>query len=321
MAIVCHMTPDGDALGASLCLCHTLRNMGLRADVITPDQPPKTLAFLPGAREVTVASYQTDRARRLLDAADVVCCLDFNDLKRIDRLAPAVDGTAATRIVIDHHLNPAIEADLLISHPEKSSTCLLLFMLLEAAGMDCFVNEVAATCCCAGMMTDTGNFAYNANDPDIYHVLERLMQRGVDKNALYDRLFNTNSLARLRIMGYCQYARMHVMPEHRCAIITLSLDELHEFGYSRGDTEGLVNIPLSIPGIVYSIYLREDEPAYVKVSMRSKGAFSVKELCENYFGGGGHHNAAGGEVHDTLEVALARVLDMVEIISAENKKQ
>ena len=316
VAIVCHMTPDGDALGSSLCLCHTLRNMGLRADVVTPDQPPRTLSFLPGAREITVASYQQERARRILDAANVVFCLDFNDLKRIDRLAPMVDATNAKRIVIDHHLNPSIEADLLVSHPEKSSTCLLLYMILEAAGFAEFINTDAATCCCAGIMTDTGNCAYNANDPDLYIVLGNLMKLGVDKNALYDRLFNSNTLSRLRIMGYCQYERMHLLEKHHCALITLSLDEAREFGYNKGDTEGLVNIPLSIPGVVYSIYLRQDEENYVKVSMRSKGDFSVKELCEQHFGGGGHHNAAGGELHCSLTEAVSRVLALVEEVSA-----
>lgn len=311
VAIVCHMTPDGDALGSSLCLMHTLRAMGKHATVISPDAFPRSLAFLPGAQEVAVATYHHERARYALLNANLVFCLDFNDLKRIDRLAPHVEAAKCPRIMIDHHLNPVMEADIAISHPEKSSTCQLLFEILQATGMDRFAGTAAATCCCAGMMTDTGNFAYNANDPGIYLVQAALMERGVDRETLYNRLFNTNSLTRIRLMGYCQYAKMQVMPEHQCAIITLSREEAQEFGYAKGDTEGLVNIPLSIPGIVYSVYLRQDEEDYVKVSMRSKGDFSVKLLCERYFGGGGHHNAAGGEIHAPIDEALNRVLDIL----------
>ena len=308
IAIVCHMTPDGDALGSSLCLMHTLRALGKHTVAVTPDAPPRNLTFLPGASEITVASYHSERAKYTFLNADLIICLDFNDLKRIDRTAPLVQAASAPIVMIDHHLNPVINGAVNFSHPEISSTCALLYLVLEAAGLDQFIGKDAATCCCAGMMTDTGNFAYNANDPQLYRILSQLMQRGVDKNELYNRLFNTNSLGRIRIMGYCQYARTHVLPEHRCAIITLSLDECRDFGYAKGDTEGLVNVPLSIPGVVYSIFLRQDEPHYVKISMRSKGNFSVKQLCEQHFGGGGHLNAAGGEVHASLDEALAQVL-------------
>lgn len=311
IAIVCHMTPDGDALGSSLCLMHTLRAMGKNVTVITPDAFPRTLAFLPGAHDISVATYQHERSRHALHNADLLFCLDFNDLKRIDRLATLVEASRCPHIMLDHHLNPAIEADISVSNPQKSSTCLLLFELLQATGMDVFVGKDAATCCCAGMMTDTGNFAYNANDPDIYPVLAALMARGVDKDTLYNKLFNTNSLTRIRLMGYCQYAKTHVMTNHHCAIITLSRKESQEFGYNKGDTEGLVNVPLSIPGIIYSIYLRQDEENYVKVSMRSKGSFSVKDLCEKHFGGGGHHNAAGGEVHGSLDEAFNQVIALL----------
>ncbi|MCM1349330.1 MAG: DHH family phosphoesterase [Firmicutes bacterium] len=311
IAIVCHMTPDGDALGSSLCLMHALSAMGKRAMVITPDAPPKTLSFLPGFNDITVASYHPERARLSFLHADLIFCLDFNDLKRIDRTAPMVEQASAPIVVIDHHLNPVLTPEVLISHPEESSTCVLLYQVLQQLGLTRFVNTDAATCCCAGMMTDTGNFSYNANSPALYRIVAELLEKGVDKNQLVDRLFNTNTLSRLRIMGFCQYARMHVMPEHHCAVITLSLDEAREFGYTKGDTEGLVNIPLSIPGIIYSIYLRQDEENYVKVSMRSKGSFSVKHLCEKHFNGGGHLNAAGGEIYAPIDRAFTRILDIL----------
>lgn len=311
VVVTCHMTPDGDALGASLCMVHVLLSMGKFATVVVPDCPPQNLMFLPGSSHVVVASCRPERAESLLNDADLVVLLDFNDLKRIDRMAPMVEASKAKRVVIDHHLNPSIKADVLISRPDVSSTCALLYQVLESIGLERRISREAAECCCTGMMTDTGNFSYNSNDPQLYRILERLVAKGVDKDAIYTRLFNTNTESRVRLMGYAQSRKMQILPEHQVAVIALSREELDEFGYKRGDTEALVNLPLSIPGITYSIFLREDEPGYVKVSMRSKGNFSVKEICEAHFGGGGHVNASGGEMRAPLEEVLQRVIDVL----------
>lgn len=311
VVVTCHMTPDGDALGASLCMVHVLLSMGKFATVVVPDCPLQNLMFLPGSSHVVVASCRPERAESLLTDADLVVLLDFNDLKRIDRMAPMVEASKAKRVVIDHHLNPSIKADVLISRPDVSSTCALLYQVLESIGLERRISREAAECCCTGMMTDTGNFSYNSNDPQLYRILERLVAKGVDKDAIYTRLFNTNTESRVRLMGYAQSRKMQILPKHQAAVIALSREELDEFGYKRGDTEALVNVPLSIPGITYSIFLREDEPGYVKVSMRSKGNFSVKEICEAHFGGGGHVNASGGEMRAPLEEVLQRVIDVL----------
>lgn len=311
VVVTCHMTPDGDALGSSLCMVHVLLSMGKFATVVVPDCPPQNLMFLPGSSHIVVASCRPERAESLLSDADLVVMLDFNDLKRIDRMAPMVEASKAKRVVIDHHLNPSIKADVLISRPDVSSTCALLYQVLESVGLERRISREAAECCCTGMMTDTGNFSYNSNDPQLYRILERLVAKGVDKDAIYTRLFNTNTESRVRLMGYAQSRKMQILPEHQAAVIALSREELDEFGYKRGDTEALVNVPLSIPGITYSIFLREDEPGYVKVSMRSKGSFSVKEICEAHFGGGGHVNASGGEMRAPLEEVLQRVIDVL----------
>lgn len=312
--IVCHMTPDGDALGSSLCLWQMLTAMGKSAVVITPDMPPQNLMFLPGSDKILAASCHTVRASSLVSKADVVFCLDFNDFMRIDRMRPMLEQTNALTIMIDHHLNPIAKVDILISHPEEPSTCSLLYTLAYKAGWTKeWLDTDGASCCYTGMMTDTGNFSYNSNHPHLYTIIADLVEKGVDKDAIYNRVMNTNTQQRLRIMGYAQYAKMELMPRHRCALITLSREELDEFSYSKGDTESLVNVPLSIPGVVYSIYLREDEPNFVKVSMRSRGEFSVKEICETYFGGGGHHNAAGGEIHTSLSEAVTKLLAILPL--------
>lgn len=312
--IVCHMTPDGDALGSSLCLWHMLTAMGKSAVIITPDMPPQNLMFLPGSDKIVAASCHPVRSATLITKADVVFCLDFNDFMRIDRMRPMLEQTKALTIMIDHHLNPVGKVDILISRPEEPSTCSLLYTLAHKAGWtEKWLDTDGATCCYTGMMTDTGNFSYNSNHPHLYTIIADLVQKGVDKDAIYNRVMNTNTSQRLRIMGYAQYAKMELIPQHRCALITLSREELDEFSYSKGDTESLVNVPLSIPGVVYSIYLREDEPDFVKVSMRSRGEFSVKEICETYFSGGGHHNAAGGEIRTSLSEAVTKLLAILPL--------
>ncbi len=311
IAITCHMGPDGDAIGSSLCLAATLREMGKKATVITPDMMPDNLSFLPGYHTVVIGSAQPERAAKIFAEADLICLLDFNDFHRIDRLAPMVLASRASRLMIDHHLNPVAEVDVMVSKPDRSSTCSLLYALLMAMGYENFITRQAATCCCAGMMTDTHNFAFNANNPADYLIMARIVGKGVNKNKLYEHLFEVESEGRIRLMGYAGFAKMEILNGRHGALTTLSRDELDTFHYQRGDTEALVNRPLNIPGIVYSIYLREDSKDYVKVSMRSRGSFSVKEICQRYFNGGGHVNASGGEFHGSLTQAVERIRELL----------
>lgn len=312
--VVCHMTPDGDALGSSLCLWQMFTAMGKRAIVVTPDMPPQNLMFLPGADNIVVASCHPRRAASLLQKTDVIFCLDFNDYARVDRMGAMLSESPAYKIMIDHHLNPVAKVDMLISCPGEPSTSSLVYCIAHQAGwVERYLSREGAECCYTGMMTDTGNFSYNSDYPHLYTIVADLVARGVDKDAIYDKVMNTRCLRQIRIMAYAQYAKLEIIPEHRCALITLSREELDEFGYTKGDTESLVNVPLSIPGVVYSVYLREDEPDYVKVSMRSKGAFSVKDICEAHFGGGGHLNAAGGEMHASLSETVTRLLEILPL--------
>lgn len=294
------MSPDGDALGSSLALYHILQAMGKSVRVVTPDAPPRNLTFLPGADNIIVASQIPDVAERTLAAADIIICLDFNDLHRIDRVAPMIEASQARRIVVDHHLDFAMDADIVLSDPSSSSTCALLYHLIIAAGLEQAMGFDAATAIYTGMMTDTGNFSYNSNSPDLYILIARLLAMGIDKDAIYRRAWNESSEARLRICGYAISEKMEILPGRRVALITLSADELKAHGYSRGDTESLVNQPLQIPGIECSIFLREDREGFVKISMRSVGEFPVNRVCADHFGGGGHLNAAGGEYDGSL---------------------
>ncbi len=310
IVITCHLSPDGDALGASLGLRRALWRMGKKAKVITPDTPPKYLTFLPGADDIVVYSRYEAYAKRLLANADLLFCLDYNEPKRIDHVEEAMIASPAKKVMIDHHLNPASFPDVLISHPEQSSTCALVYKVLMALGLSDCIDELCAECLYTGMMTDTGNFSYNSNDPELYEAVADLVRRGIDKDAIYRKVYFSNSLNRLRLNGYAMLNKLTVYPDHRAALITLTRKELNEFHYQKGDTEDLVNKPLTMPEVIYSVFLREEE-GYVKVSTRSKGNFPVNLMCKEYFNGGGHLNAAGGEFFGSIEEAVGVFMEIM----------
>ena len=303
IVITCHLSPDGDAMGSSLGLCRILRNLGKEVRVITPDTPPRYLMFLPGADQVMPFSRFETYANRAMADADLIFCLDYNDPKRVDLVGPGLLASKARKVMIDHHLGPDSFPDLTISHPEVSSTSALVFMVADRLGLGVKIDTEAAVAIYTGMMTDTGNFSYNSNDPRLYEIIARLIEKGIDKDEIYKAVYFTNSVNRLRLNGFAMHERFRVFPQHRAALITLTRNELNSFQYQKGDTEDLVNRPLTCPDITYSVFLRE-ESDYIKVSTRSKGDFPVNLLCSRYFNGGGHLNAAGGEFYGTLQEAI-----------------
>ncbi len=323
IVVTCHLTPDGDAMGSSLAMYHMLSALGKKVHVVTPDVPASYLMFIPGAKEIIPFTRFEDFARQLFREADLVICLDFNALHRIDRLRPLVEQSPAEKVLIDHHINPEDFAGITISHPEQSSTCLLLFRVLCQLGYARIMDRKTATCILTGMMTDTGNFQYNSIDPDIYIVVAELLKKGVDKYRIYKLAFNTKSESQMRLNAYAISQKMTVFPEHRAAMIVLTLDELKEFNYQQGDTEGLVNMPLAMPDVEYVGYLREGKD-YVKVSTRSEGEVPVNELCANHFNGGGHKNAAGGEFYGTLDDCVKAFVEalpeMDKYVNKNNRK-
>lgn len=323
IVVTCHVSPDGDAIGSALGLLHVLEKAGKHVRMVTPDMPPQSLNFMPGIKDIVIYTRQEVLAKRFVAEADLIVCLDFNTLARIDRLAPWVKDSKAKKVLIDHHLEPDDFADVCISYPKMSSTCELLFNAIYFLDMMKYMSKKSATCIYTGMMTDTGNFTYNANSADTYRVIAELMRYGIDKENIYRRAMNTYSADRLRLMGYALSEKMELFPEVGGAMIVLDKHELGRFRYQRGDTESLVNRPLTIPGIDWSMFLREDSD-YIKVSARSQGDFAVNTYCEEFFNGGGHKNASGGEFYGTLEECKAVVYkiveDLKEKINTENNK-
>lgn len=319
IVIVCHTSPDGDAIGSSLAAASVFMAIGKTTNVVIPDQALFYLKGLPGAKEMVDAMRYPDFAAELINGADLIVCLDFNEFSRTARLADVLRNSKAPKILIDHHIGPDMDAEVVISHPEMAATAYLLFRFFCRLELFNFIDRDAAECLLAGMMTDTGNFSYNCNDAELYIVEAELIRKGADKNKLYRMLFNTQSAHCLRLNAYAILKKMEVFHDYGGALITLSRDELNRFHYTRGDTEGLVNRPLAIPGIEFCAFMRQ-ETDMVRVSMRSVGDFSVKDVCAEYFGGGGHLNAAGGEFYGTLEDAAALFRSILPKISRKKHK-
>ncbi|NDW11701.1 bifunctional oligoribonuclease/PAP phosphatase NrnA [Bacteroides sp. 214] len=303
IVIVSHISPDGDAIGSSLGLKHFLASQDKSVSVIVPNEFPDFLKWMPGSHGVIFYNWHKESANRLLAEADIICCLDFNVLSRIGNMADAVAASPARKILIDHHLEPDDFCQITISHPNISSTSELVFRLICRMGYFEDINKETAECIYTGMMTDTGGFTFNSNKQEIYFIISELLSKGIDKDEIYRKVYNTYSEARLRLMGY-MLTNMHTYPEYHAALITLTKEEQRRFDYAKGDSEGFVNIPLSIKGVVFTCFLREDtEIDQIKVSLRSVGKFPCNKVAAEFFNGGGHLNASGGEFFGTIEEA------------------
>ena len=317
--ITSHKSPDGDAIGSSLGLADYLRHLGKEPVVIVPDQYPDFLMWLPNTEKIIRYDKQRDKADLLFKIADLVFCLDYNAPSRVDEMEQSLVSSPATRVLIDHHLNPDVPADLIISEPEASSTCELVFRLVWQMGAFPNLNRQFAVPIYCGMMTDTGGFTYNSSRPEIFFIISELLTKRIDKDKIYRNVYHNYSESRIRLMGYVMYEKLVYMPEYNAAYYTLTKDELKRFRFIKGDAEGLVNIPQQIKGLRLSISLREDteKEHVVWVSLRSVDNFPCNLMAEEFFNGGGHLNASGGRLNCSMDEAVRIVKDA--IIAYENK--
>ncbi|MCM1369790.1 MAG: bifunctional oligoribonuclease/PAP phosphatase NrnA [Candidatus Amulumruptor caecigallinarius] len=298
--LTCHMRPDGDAIGSCLGLYHLLTALGNEVHVVIPDRLPRSLMFLPGVNDVVVNSQYDPYCVRLVGEADLIIMCDFNTASRQGDLASVITAAKADKVLIDHHQNPDINCKVMFSFPDMSSTCELVFRLIAACGWYGMLNKDGATALLTGLVTDTQNFTVSCNNPEVYEVMMRLLEKGVNKKQIVDEALKSCSLASMRLTSFALLERMEIFEKSRAALIVLSKDDLDNFKYQKGDTEGLVNMPLNIRGMVYSIFMREDNDC-IKVSTRSKFNFPVSDICRDLFNGGGHIMAAGGEFYGSLE--------------------
>jgi phosphoesterase RecJ-like protein len=317
ITIVPHHNPDGDALGSALGLCGVLLNMDKNAAVISPNEFPSFLSWMPGANLVMDYSKNEELAKARMDETDLLVMVDFNCAKRVKQMQGLIENFAGETLMIDHHPEPDGIARLVLSDTSVSSTCELVYSVLKQAGYEALVDVNSASCFYTGIMTDTGLLNHNSSQPQTYHIVADFVEKGINKDEIHQLVFHNNSLDRMRLLGYSLSEKMIVLPEIGAAYIALTADELNRYNYLPGDTEGFVNYPLGIEGVnVSALFTEKDD--MIKISLRSRGGLAVNKLSETIYGGGGHHNAAGGESFDTMEITIQK---FVEALNGLGNKQ
>lgn len=311
IVILTHFKPDADALGSSLGLAGYLKKKGHKVNVITPSDYPDFLNWMPGNSEVLVFQKEKPKnAATLISQSEMVFCLDFSSLKRINELGEMVEKATAKKVLIDHHLEPENFADFEQWDVKAASTAELVFKLIRDLGDEELVDASIANCLYAGLMTDTGGFRHPNTTYEVFQIAAALVARGADPSAVSKLIYDTNTIERLRLMGFVLSEKLNVLPEYRTAYITLSGEELKKFSSQTGDTEGLVNFGLSIKDVRLSVLI-SDRKENIKLSFRSLGEFNVNEFARKHFEGGGHKNAAGGQTNLSLEETLKKFLELL----------
>ncbi|MBQ4539987.1 MAG: DHH family phosphoesterase, partial [Alistipes sp.] len=317
MVILSHTNPDGDAVGSSIAWAEALRREGHDVVCIVPNKYPYYLDWMTGIGDVVIHRTESDRAAAAVAEADVIFCLDFHSLSRLDQLSEVIAAnTSAKRVLIDHHLNPTESFDIMFSHPEASSTCFLVYKLLEALwGAEC-VTASQAEVLYVGMMTDTGNFSFSSLTPELYQSLAVLSATGINIPQIYNNVYNSFTEGRARLFGYAINRKMKMLRKGTVAYMSLTEEEMRRFWFQQGDSEGFVNYPLSIKKMRMSAIFIEHKD-FIRVSLRSRGAVDVNLFASRYFEGGGHHNAAGGKSYVSMEETIARFEAAVEEVARE----
>lgn len=301
--IVSHVSPDGDAIGSSLGLYHYLSDLGLEVTVIVPNEFPSFLKWMKGAKDILIYEKYPEFAQKLITETNLIFCLDFNVLSRIKDVALPVANSKAKKVMIDHHPYPSEFCDVIISQPEISSTSELVFRVICRMGDFDVINKNAAEAIYTGMMTDTGAFTYNSNSPEIYYIIGQLLSKGINKDQIYSNVYHCYSADRYKMMGYMLSEKMKIFEEYGTVLISLSEEDQKRFNAQKGDTEGFANLPLSIKDITFSAFFKESDNM-IKISFRSQGDFPTNSFATQFFNGGGHLNASGGEFYGSLDEAI-----------------
>lgn len=296
--IVGHVNPDGDCIGSTTAMRGYLRKHK-KVRIAVPTKYPEFLTFLDPENEILIYRRNIEGVKAAVDEADLIICMDFNRLYRIEELGELVRASGARKILIDHHPDPEDFADLTISETEVSSASELTYWLLKMSGLG-EISVSVLNSLYTGMMTDSNNFS-NSVYPSTFQMASELIAAGVDKEKIQFNVLNSYSENRMRLMGHALLNEMTVYPEFGCAFISLSKEILEKYDFQDGDTEGFVNLPLLIKGIEVSGFFREGDD-YIRVSLRSRtDKFSVNDFSHKYFNGGGHERAAGGRLYMPIE--------------------
>lgn len=311
IVITTHHKPDADALGSSLAMRGYLAKKGHKVTVISPTDYPSFLKWMYGEEEVIIFNDGNEaRSERLVQEADLIFCLDFNALSRINELGEIIRRSTAKKILIDHHLEPEPFADIIISDIGAAATCVLVYKVIVGIGDKGLLDTCIGECIYAGIMTDTGSFRHPSTNKEVHLIIADLINLAVDISTIHRLIYDNNSEKRLRFLGHALLNKLTVIPECRASYMAISAEELKEYDSQTGDTEGLVNFALSVENVVFAAVIIEREDS-VKLSFRSKGEFSVNDFARKYFEGGGHKNAAGGKSQLSLEKTVDKFREEV----------
>jgi phosphoesterase RecJ-like protein len=316
VVITTHKNPDGDAIGSSLGLYNYLKLKGIDATVITPNDSPLFLSWMPGFE--TIINYEKDvkQAEAKVKEAGMIFSLDYNALSRIESLGEKLKESSAVKVLIDHHQQPEDFAAFTFSDTTASSTCEMIYRFIEFLGDANIVNADIAECIYTGIMTDTGSFRFPSTTASTHEVVSALIKAGANNGKIHEKIYDTHTFARTKFLGYCLFEKLTEIPHLHTAYIALSAEELAKFSNKKGDTEGIVNYPLSIEGMkVAALFTEKDNQ--VKISFRSKGNFSVNDFARKHFNGGGHFNAAGGHSTASLKETVDKFLTVLNEYESE----
>lgn len=298
--LICHVNPDGDSVGSQLALYHYLVSKGKNVSMLSPNYLQEFLKWMDGVDKIHVFIRDRVTGKKIIESADLILMLDFNQSGRLGEAEELVMKSSARKIIIDHHLNFRPFTEFSITDSSICSTSEIIHSLVCSLNGGPFISRPYAEAIYVGIITDTGNFEHGSFTGDTFRLVADLIDTGIDRARIYNLVFNNFTADRMRLKGFALNEKMIILPEYHTAYITLTRSELKKYKYNKGDTEGFVNMPLSISEVQFSALFIEKQ-GFIKLSFRSKGDFPVNEFAEKYFSGGGHKNAAGGEYFESLE--------------------
>ncbi|RXP47062.1 bifunctional oligoribonuclease/PAP phosphatase NrnA [Lutibacter sp. HS1-25] len=318
IVIVPHRNPDGDAIGSSLAIYHYLKNKGHNATVVAPNDYPYFLKWMPGSKDVLKFDMQNRQSKSAIDEASIIFLLDFNALHRVGSdMQNTLEGFMGMFVMIDHHQEPDAIAKYLYSDVSICSTCQMVYHFLEKLDDVEAIDANIATCLYTGIMTDTGSFRFPSTTSTTHKIVADLIEKGANNARIHNNVYDNNSYGSMQLLGRA-LSNMVVIQNLKTAYITLSQAELNEFNYEKGDTEGIVNYALSLNGVIFAaIFIEDVDQQIVKISLRSKGKFSVNKFARAHFDGGGHDNAAGGRSEISLDATVSNFLSILPSYKSE----
>lgn len=292
--ITTHHKPDGDAIGSMMALAHYFLKKGHKVHPVSPSEVPDFLGWIPGIELAMNYEAEPKTVEKALAESDLVFCLDFNDFSRVKNMEQLLTNATQPKVLIDHHMFPKPTFDFGVSDASKSSTCEMVYDFINLAGDNTFIDEKIGACIYTGTMTDTGSFRFPVTSASVHEMIADLLRKGLKHSPIHDEIYDSWSERRMRFLGYVLKEKMEIFPEWNTGLIAISQKDLDEYESKTGDTEGLVNYPLSIAGVRFATLIIERKDG-IKLSFRSKGDFDVNSFARAHFSGGGHFNASGGQ--------------------------